>query len=131
MKPREAPLACSAPGCPGDAEYCDSVPDANIDGVTPGECGYRLVALCWLHAAERRVVNTARVRGILRDEAAGVGRVLEMHTHADVFCWQCGRLASSHPECVHAGEEWLKANVLCDGAAVVERIPESGEGGRG
>ncbi len=48
--------------CPLPAEYVDSIPDARVPGTHPGECGYRVVELCWVCAMQRRAVATSRVK---------------------------------------------------------------------
>jgi hypothetical protein len=40
----------------------DSIPDASLPGVHPGECGYKTIYLCYAHAIEREEVKTARVQ---------------------------------------------------------------------
>jgi hypothetical protein len=50
--------------CANTATHTDSVPDARLTGTQPGECGYRVVGLCDVHAWERKAVTTARVAPI-------------------------------------------------------------------
>ena len=112
MRPGECGLSCEECGEP--AVYCDSIPDAAVPGYTPGEAGYRLQALCWLHGAERKRVATSRVYQILRCERQGIGRLDRDRCGGDVLCPDCGRKFYDHPE----EEEFPFLNVLCDGSVV-------------
>jgi endogenous inhibitor of DNA gyrase (YacG/DUF329 family) len=112
MRPAELPLDCALCGRP--ATYCDSVPDPNVPGLHSGEPGYRLTALCWAHAVERRGVATARVEPVLRCESQGLARLDRNRAGGDVVCDTCGRKFYDHPK--DADYPFLK--VLCDGSAV-------------
>lgn len=56
--------------CGAPAEFTDSIPDANTPGINKGECGYRPVYLCSLHARARKlyVGNTTRIQRIEETE---------------------------------------------------------------
>ena len=112
MRPAEVKLACEHCGQP--AEYCDSIPDPAVRGLHPSECGYRLQPLCWIHAVERREVNTSRVSQILRCEKQGIGRLDRDRAGGDCCCVDCGRKYYDHPRDV----EYEFLNVLCDGSVV-------------
>lgn len=74
--------------CGEEAAYCDSSPDAAVLGITPNECGYRLVPLCWVHAHEREECATSRIREVLiyQGEAfLDLGRA-----SGDCICEHCG-----------------------------------------
>ena len=98
--------------CAADADYCDSVPDADIPGTHPSECGYRLQSLCWMHAAVRRASNTSRVREIL--VAEGVGHLDRGYACGECVCHDCGRIYFRHPAL--PAHHFL--TVLCDGSVV-------------
>lgn len=103
---------CQDAGRRTPADYCDSIPDASVPGRTPSECGYRLVPLCWIHAAERREVATSRVSEVLID--GGVARLDHDRAGGDCQCLDCGRRYYDHPPC--ATHPFL--TVLCDGSVV-------------
>lgn len=94
------------------ADYCDSIPDASVPGYTPSEAGYRLQPLCWLHAVDRRRVNTSRVEALLVID--GVGHLDRGRASGECVCIDCGRLYRQHPR--QPGAECL--TVLCDGSLV-------------
>lgn len=100
--------------CSGATTACDSVPDASIPGCTPAEAGYRVVPLCWLHAAERRRVATARVRDAIICPTQGIARVDYGRAGGDVVCPECGRKYYDHK--ADADHPFL--TVLCDGGLV-------------
>lgn len=106
------PLTCWDCGAPTD--YCDSIPSASVEGTRRGECGYRLVALCWFHGAERKQVATSRVREVLRCERQGFARLDRGRAGGGCICPDCGRDYHRHPR--DADYEFL--NVLCDGSLV-------------
>ncbi len=101
---------CEACGQP--ASYCDSIPDASLDGYSPGECGYRLQPLCWLCGVDRRMVATSRVQDLLVVE--GVGYLDRGRAGGDCVCLDCGRKYYDHPQFPPA--RFL--NQLCDGSLV-------------
>lgn len=98
--------------CQEPTDYCDSVPDANVPGTSPGECGYRLKPLCWLHAAERRQEATSRLSPVVRCIKAGFSRLDRDRCGGDVICEHCGRKYYDHP----VEPEYPFLHLLCDGS---------------
>ena len=110
MRSAETKTTCEH--CGRVAEYCDSIPDATITGTHPSECGYRLQALCWVHAVERRQVATSRVAQLL--VCGDVGRLDRERCGGDCVCEDCGKTYYRHPVC----PEFPFLHVLCDGSVV-------------
>lgn len=98
--------------CGGEAAYCDSVPDATVQGRTPSECGYRYQPLCWLCAVDRRQVATSRVEPIVVVD--GVGYLDRERCSGDCLCPDCGRKYYDHRQ--FPPLPFL--NQLCDGSLV-------------
>jgi hypothetical protein len=100
--------------CSWPTSYAESVPDAATPGTSPGECGYRMAALCWLHAAERRQVATARLYDALVCPSEHLARVDRGRAGGDCACEVCGRTYFRHPE----SRDYPFLTVLCDGSLV-------------
>lgn len=112
MKPCECSLTCEL--CSEDAYYCDSVPSGEQGANHPGETGYMLQPLCWLHGAERKREALSRVSQVVRCVRQGLARLDRDRCSGEMECAECGCNYFRHPH----DEDHPYLNVLCDGSAV-------------
>ncbi len=101
------PIQCEI--CGQETTHADSVSDPTKRGYNLNECGYRYQALCWVHAADRRLINTSRIVPVLI--FAGIGYIDAGHASGDCICEICRRPFRNHPRV-----EYM--NKLCDDALV-------------
>lgn len=83
--------------CGRVASFTDSIPDANVPGVTRSECGYRMQHLCFIHGVNRKRVHTSRVEPLNRVKTCGTcGKTWEDNypdePGAVLWCGDCERM---------------------------------------